>query len=58
MRCRWSIFFTIFILKLIDDAGYAAKSKLANNGWSIELSKAISTDETGNEIEYGQSLNL
>lgn len=58
MRCRWSIFFTIFILKLIDDAGYAAKGKLANNGWSIELSTAISTDETKSEIEYGQSVNL
>jgi predicted transcriptional regulator len=52
MGYRWSIFFTIFMMKLINDAGYATKSKLAYNGWSIELSKATVAKEMMSEMQY------
>lgn len=53
MGYRWSIFFTIFMMKLISDVGYTAKSKLTYNGWSMELSKVTGANErtSSSEIE-------
>lgn len=52
MGYRWSIFFTIFMMKLINDAGYATKSKLADKGWSIELSKGTVEKEMMSKMQY------
>ena len=56
---KWSIFFAIFMMKLLNDTGYSTRCKLSYKGWTIQLNKSESSlDKRSSEIEYGQCTSL